>query len=107
MADVESTGDAETAMGSQRIGPFARCAETEADLAAAVATYAEESLPGCFGSIDCTHIGWVRARAAVHSWFVGKEGVPTVAFQVIVDHTTKVAHCCFVFSTPSRSQFRR
>ena len=67
--------------------------ETEADLAAAVATYAEESLPGCFGSIDCTHIGWVRARAAVHSWFVGKEGVPTVAFQVIVDHTTKVAHC--------------
>jgi len=74
-----------------------RLPATEEELAAAVSTYAEESLPGCFGSIDCTHIGWTRARAAVHSWFVGKEGVPTVAFQVIVDHDTKVMSVSDVF----------
>jgi hypothetical protein len=74
-----------------------RLPSTREELAAAVATYAAESLPGCFGSIDCTHIGWTRARAAVHSWYVGKEGVPTVAFQVITDHTTKVQACVHEF----------
>jgi hypothetical protein len=74
-----------------------RLPSTREQLAAAVATYAEESLPGCFGSIDCTHIGWTRARAAVRSWFVGKEGVPTVSFQVITDHNTKVGACVCVF----------
>lgn len=74
-----------------------RLPETEEELAAAVSTYATESLPGCFGSIDCTHIGWTRARAAVHSWFVGKEGVPTVAFQVITDHETKIMSVSDVF----------
>ena len=74
-----------------------RLPETEDELAAAVSTYATESLPGCFGSIDCTHIGWTRARAAVSSWFVGKEGVPTVSFQVIVDHDTKIMSVSDVF----------
>jgi hypothetical protein len=44
----------------------------ESELAAAVDTYADQHLPGCMGSIDCTHIGWVRARSAVRSWFVGE-----------------------------------
>jgi hypothetical protein len=44
---------------------------TQAELQAAVQTYASENLPGCMGSIDCTHIGWVRARDAVRSWFIG------------------------------------
>jgi hypothetical protein len=44
---------------------------TQSELRAAVETYADEHLPGCMGSIDCTHIGWVRARAAQRSWFIG------------------------------------
>jgi len=71
----------------------ARCIklpETEAELQRAVDTYAGDDLPGCMVSIDCTHIGWTRARSSVRSWYVGKEGVPTVAFQVIVDHSTRV-----------------
>ncbi len=54
-------------------------------LQAHVATYAGEDadgLPGCMGSIDCTHIGWTRCLTSVRSWYVGKEGVPTVSFQV-------------------------
>ena len=51
-------------------------------LEAHVATYEGEGLPGCMGSIDCTHIGWTRCRTSVRSWYIGKEGVPTVSFQV-------------------------
>jgi hypothetical protein len=53
-----------------------------AEVAACVATYANENLPGCMGSIDCVHIPWIKCLASVRSWFTGKEGVPTVAFQV-------------------------
>jgi len=28
-------------------------------------------LPGCMGSIDCTHIGYCRARTSVKSWYAG------------------------------------
>ena len=62
-----------------------------------VATYASENLPGCMGSIDCTHIGWTAAKAAVRSWYIGKEGVPTVAFQVIVNHKCRVLSISPVF----------
>lgn len=61
-----------------------------AELAEMVATYASENLPGCMGSVDCTHIGYAAARAAVRSWFIGKEGVPTVAFQTIVNHRCRI-----------------
>jgi hypothetical protein len=53
-------------------GPlFIKFPETEADIRRCVETYAGENLPGCLGSIDCTHIGWVRARSSVRSWFIG------------------------------------
>jgi hypothetical protein len=55
-------------------------------LRAHVETYADEGLPGCMGSIDCTHIGWTRCRTSVRSWYIGKEGVPTVSFQVCLFH---------------------
>jgi hypothetical protein len=45
--------------------------QTQQELERSVETYADENLPGCMGSIDCTHIGWARARSSVRSWFVG------------------------------------
>jgi hypothetical protein len=85
------------------------CFPTSAEeVAACVQTYAKENLPGCMGSVDCVHIPWIKCLASVRSWFVGKEGSPTVAFQVclpcscpfallllifhqvIVDHTTRI-----------------
>jgi hypothetical protein len=63
---------------------------TVSDVSKCVQTYARENLPGCMGSIDCVHIPWIKCLASVRSWFVGKEGVPTVAFQVIVDHSTRI-----------------
>lgn len=36
------------------------------------------------------HIEWARAPFAEHSWYTGKEGYPTVVFEVTVDHTRKI-----------------
>jgi hypothetical protein len=69
---------------------YIKLPQTEEEVRRAVDTYSEDDLPGCMGSIDCTHIGWTRCRSSVRSWYVGKEGVPTVAFQVIVDHSTRI-----------------
>jgi hypothetical protein len=78
-------------VGAKYLAPiWIKLPQTDEEVRSAVDTYFEDNLPGCMGSIDCTHIGWTRARSSVRSWYVGKEGVPTVAFQVIVDHSTRI-----------------
>lgn len=67
-----------------------RFPRSSAEVKACVDTYAREHLPGCMGSIDCVHVPWPKAIASLRSWYVGKEGIPTVAFQVIVDHSRKI-----------------
>jgi hypothetical protein len=65
---------------------------TVSEIRECVATYAEENinLPGCMGSVDCVHVPWPKALASQRSWYVGKEGFPTVAFQVVVNHKRKI-----------------
>jgi hypothetical protein len=64
--------------------------QTPDDVRYCMETYARENLPGCMGSIDCVHVPWPKAIASLRSWYVGKEGVPTIAFQVIVDHSRRI-----------------
>lgn len=52
--------------------------------------YAKLGLPGCIGSIDCVHIGWDMCPAGYHADCVGKEGYPTLAFEVVVSHTRRI-----------------
>ncbi len=48
-------------------------------------------LPGCVGSVDCVHIPWDRCPARYRSYFAnGKNGIPTIAYEVTVDHTHKI-----------------
>jgi hypothetical protein len=57
----------------EKFGPrFITFPQTDDDVRRCVETYEDQDLPGCLGSIDCTHIGWVRARSSVRSWYVGK-----------------------------------
>jgi hypothetical protein len=44
--------------------------------------YEDLGLPGCIGSLDATHIAWERCPASLQSWFTGKEGYKTIAFNV-------------------------
>jgi hypothetical protein len=48
--------------------------------------YARLGLPGTIGSMDVTHVRWDRCPAYERHMHVGKEGYPSLAFQVVVDH---------------------
>jgi hypothetical protein len=50
-------------------------------------------LPGCVGSMDCTHISWHKCPVQWTNLMTGASGKPTISFQVVVDHNRKVTHC--------------
>jgi hypothetical protein len=50
-------------------------------------------LPGCVGSMDCTHVGWHKCPKEWTNIMTGASGKPTLSFQVLVDHNRKVTHC--------------
>ena len=52
--------------------------------------YARMGLPGCIGSTDCVHIRWGRCPAGGRSLHKGKEGYPTLSYEVTVDHSKKI-----------------
>lgn len=52
--------------------------------------YARMGLPGCIGSTDCVHIRWERCPAGSRSLHKGKEGYPTLSYEVTVDHSKRI-----------------
>ena len=52
--------------------------------------YARMGLPGCIGSMDCVHIRWEHCLAGGRSGHKGKEGYPTLSYEVTVDHSKRI-----------------
>lgn len=52
--------------------------------------YHKLGMTGAIGSTDVTHIGWGMCPFTLGRSFTGKEGFPTIAFQVTVDHAGRV-----------------
>lgn len=52
--------------------------------------YEKLGFPGAVGSTDVTHIGWSRCPYNQARSYTGKEGKPTVAYQVTVNHAGRV-----------------
>jgi hypothetical protein len=50
--------------------------------------YRSNGLSGCCNSFDGFHVCWDRCPAAWNSEFYGKEGCPTVMYQIVVNHAT-------------------
>ncbi len=48
--------------------------------------YSRLGFPGAIGSVDCTHIAWDMAPAMRQSLHQGKEGYPSLAYEMTVDH---------------------
>jgi hypothetical protein len=71
---------------------YLRYPESEEDLRHVSDHYAQLLVPGCGGSVDCVHIAWDMCPAGLRSDCKGKEGYPSVVFQVIASHTRKVLH---------------
>ncbi len=54
------------------------------------AVFSKHGIPGAVGSTDCTHIPWGRCPAAFVNNFTGKEGYPTVAYQITCDYHKRI-----------------
>lgn len=52
--------------------------------------YHQLGFTGAIGSTDVTHIGWGMCPFTLGRSYTGKEGFPTIAFQVTVDHAGRV-----------------
>jgi len=65
---------------------------TGEELNAVLAIYQKLGFPGCIGSMDCTHVKWLCCPAELTNLCTGKEGFPTLSFQIVVDHARKINH---------------
>jgi len=54
--------------------------------------YERMGFPNCVGSMDATHIHWMSCPEFAKNDHVGKEGFPTIAFNVVVIHTGRIIH---------------
>ena len=61
--------------------------KTEADLKRVTDQYQAVGLPGCCGSIDCTHCGVDKMPVGLKTLLIGKEGYPTLSFEVRVRYS--------------------
>ena len=66
-------------------------------LGATLREYNAVGLPGCIGSVDCTHIEWAKCPASQRSLYVGKEGFPSVVFEVVCSHSRRILSCTKAF----------
>jgi hypothetical protein len=66
--------------------------KTAAEAARSMEDYKKLGFPGAAGSVDCTHIWWGNCPARLANLYTGKEKVPTIAYEVTVDHTGRCLH---------------
>jgi hypothetical protein len=62
--------------------------QTDADIFENERVYRANGLSGCCNSFDGFHVVWDRCPAAWNSEFYGKEGCPTIMYQIVVNHAT-------------------
>ena len=63
---------------------------TDDEVNRTLSVYDRLDFPGCIGSTDCVHIRWERCPVGDRSLHKGKEGYPTISYEVTVDHTSKI-----------------
>jgi hypothetical protein len=63
---------------------------TRQDIRDNMLQYSQLGLPGAVGSVDATHLHWRKCPVELTNFCKGKEGYPTVAFQVVVNHSRKI-----------------
>lgn len=56
-------------------------------------TYDEVGMTGAMGSMDGTHIEWTLCPYSQRPSFIGKEGYPTIVYNVVVSHELRVMSC--------------
>jgi hypothetical protein len=68
-----------------------------ATLDAILEVYARLGLPGCIGSIDCVHLRWDMCPVSWTNICQGKEGYPSLVFEICCSHNRKILSCTNYF----------
>ena len=71
--------------------------ETEDELRHCEQLYARQGLPGCIASMDGVHLAWDNTPAPASAQHRGKEGYPTLVFNVCVSHTRRILNVAGAF----------
>ncbi len=53
--------------------------------------YQRMGLVGCIGSMDCVHVKWNKCPVSLTNLCEGKEGYPTLVFEVVVSHSRYIS----------------
>jgi hypothetical protein len=69
-----------------------RVPASEEEIEKDAADYAMAGLNGAIASSDACHIAWDRCNASLTTLAKGKEGFPTVVFQLVVNHRRRILH---------------
>ena len=76
------------------------------EAASVLRTFERAGFPGAVGSLDVTHVRWARCPARLANTYTGKEKVPTIAYEVVVDHNVRFASSAPLYlSFPTSSPF--
>ena len=67
-----------------------RCPSTADEFEAAMSVFKLAGFPGCLGAMDCTHVRLWKCPASLYNAYKGKEGYPSLVFQVVVDGQRRV-----------------
>jgi Plant transposon protein len=79
-----------TLFSQENYAKYCNHPDTPEEIERAMGVFTKLGLPGCIGSADCVHIRWERCPAGSRSTHKGKEGFPTLSYEVTVDHTKKI-----------------
>ena len=60
------------------------------ELEVVMGQYEEKHLPCCGGSIDVVHVKWSKCPAADYNRCKGKEGYPSVAFEIVTGYDHQI-----------------
>lgn len=63
---------------------------SQEEIAKVTNVYKRLGFPGAIGSLDCTHIRWEKCPAGLRSTCKGKEGYPSLSFELTVDHFRRI-----------------
>lgn len=69
---------------------YCNAPESEEEINKSLSIYGRLGFPGCIGSTDCVHIRWDRCPVGERFYHKGKEGYPTLSYEVTVNHTSKI-----------------
>ena len=64
--------------------------QTPEHIAKVTRVFERMGLPGCIGSVDCTHIRLGKCPFHLRSSTTGKENYPSLAYEAVVDHNKRV-----------------